>query len=90
MLVYLGKSHKSSTVHEKVIRDLENSGPNCRQLEDLRQTARKSPRYAGDFDALGAAMWKNTAQERLNSTLVNHDAQRIIEIARRTARLAGR
>jgi D-glycero-alpha-D-manno-heptose-7-phosphate kinase len=83
-LVYLGKSHSSSQVHEMVIRDLENAGPDCRQLEDLRQTARKSRDavYAGDFTALGAAMSENTeAQARLHPALVNADARRIIEIA---------
>ena len=41
-LIYLGRSHSSSQVHEMVIRDLENAGPDCVQLNDLRQTARKS------------------------------------------------
>jgi D-glycero-alpha-D-manno-heptose-7-phosphate kinase len=83
-LIFLGKSHSSSRVHEMVIRDLENDGPDCKKLEDLRQTARKSRDavYAGDFCALGAAMAENTAaQERLNPALVNADAHRIIEIA---------
>ena len=84
-LVYLGKSHSSSRVHEMVIRDLENAGPDCRQLEDLRQTARKSRDavYTADFIGLGAAMIENTeAQERLHPALINTDARRVIEIAR--------
>jgi D-glycero-alpha-D-manno-heptose-7-phosphate kinase len=84
-LIFLGKSHSSSKVHEMVIHNLEDAGPNCKQLEDLRQTARKSRDavYYGDFNALGAAMSENTAaQQRLHPDLVNADALRIIEIAR--------
>ncbi len=84
-LIYLGHTHDSSQVHEKVIRELEDVGPDCRQLNDLRVTAEKSrdALYAGDFVALGQAMIENTAaQERLNSALVSADAKRVIEIAR--------
>ncbi len=84
VLVFLGKSHSSSQVHEKVIRQLENAGPDCRQIEDLRATAEHSRDavYAGDFEALGRAMIENTAaQERLHPDLIGPDARRIIEIA---------
>lgn len=84
-LVYLGKSHHSSEVHETVIKALESAGPECKQLEDLRQTARQSrdALYSGDFTALGQAMTANTeAQTRLHPTLVSSDALRVIEIAR--------
>jgi D-glycero-alpha-D-manno-heptose-7-phosphate kinase len=68
-----------------VIRGLENAGPDCPQLNDLRQTAGKSrdALYAGDFTALGAAMIENTqAQGRLHSDLISPDAARIITIAK--------
>ncbi|MDX1615142.1 MAG: hypothetical protein R3300_12590 [Candidatus Promineifilaceae bacterium] len=84
-LIYLGKSHHSSTVHEKVIRDLEDAGPNCPPLNDLRTTAEPSRDavYRGDFVALGRAMMANTeAQARLHPDLVSPEARRIIEIAR--------
>ena len=84
-LIYLGKSHQSSSVHEMVIRGLENAGPECKQLQDLRQTAGKSrdALYAGDFSALGAAMTENTqAQGRLHPDLISPDAARIIAIAK--------
>ncbi|MGB8213588.1 MAG: hypothetical protein WCE68_08525 [Anaerolineales bacterium] len=84
-LVYLGKSHYSSAVHEMVIRSLENAGPDCQQLNDLRNTAAKSrdALYAGDFTALGAAMRENTeAQSRLHPALVSPEAARVIEIAK--------
>jgi len=83
-LIYLGKSHHSSQVHEKVIRYLEDAGPTARQLEALRATAEPSrdALYAGDFVALGQAMIQNTeAQRNLHPDLINPDADRVIEIA---------
>jgi D-glycero-alpha-D-manno-heptose-7-phosphate kinase len=84
-LIYFGKSHTSSAVHRKVIRELEGSAPDCKKLEDLRATAERSRDavYAGDFVALGEAMIANTeAQERLHPELVSADARRVIEIAK--------
>jgi D-glycero-alpha-D-manno-heptose-7-phosphate kinase len=85
VLIYLGRSHDSSQIHEKVIRELEDAGPDCRQLNDLRRTAALSrdALLAGDFAALGRAMCDNTeAQGRLDAELVSSDAARVIEIAR--------
>ena len=90
VLIYFGKSHSSSSVHEKVIRELEGAGPDCRKLQDLRITAEKSRDavQAGDFVALGRAMIENTeAQERLHPDLVSRDARRVIEIAKGHAAL---
>jgi D-glycero-alpha-D-manno-heptose-7-phosphate kinase len=84
-LIYLGKSHRSSDVHEMVIRGLENAGPGCKQLADLRLTApmARDAVYAGDFAALGRSMTMNTeAQAALHPDLINPEAARIIEIAR--------
>src|SRR5215210_744718 len=84
-LIYLGKSHCSSDVHEKVIRELADSGPDCKQLEDLRRTAEASrdALLKGDFAALGRAMAENTeAQGRLHPEIIGRDAARVIEIAR--------
>jgi len=85
VLIYLGKGHHSSQVHEMVIQSLENAGPDCPQLEDLRRTAARSRDavYGGDFAGLGRAMIDNTeAQMRLHPKLVSEDAQKVIEIAR--------
>ncbi len=84
-LVFLGKAHHSSEVHAMVIQGLESAGPECKQLEDLRQTAScsRDALCAGDFDALGAAMSENTAaQERLHPALVGPEARQVIAIAR--------
>ena len=85
VLIYLGKSHSSSDVHEMVIRGLENAGPDSQQLVDLRRTAPRSrdALTMGDFDALGAAMTDNTeAQRRLHPALISPEAERIIAIGR--------
>jgi D-glycero-alpha-D-manno-heptose-7-phosphate kinase len=84
-LIYLGRSHSSSDIHSKVIKDLEGQGPDAPKLNALRLTARKSRDAisAGDFQALGAAMTENTdAQANLNDALVSTEARQIIEIAR--------
>lgn len=84
-LIFLGKSHVSSQVHEKVIAELENEGPETKRLQDLRTTAEASRDavYAGDFTALGRAMIDNTeAQSRLHPHLISQDARTVIEIAK--------
>jgi D-glycero-alpha-D-manno-heptose-7-phosphate kinase len=83
-LIYLGRPHSSSAVHEKVVRDLEQRGPACPQLDALRAAAERARDawIAGDFDALGCAMRDNTAtQADLHPELVHRDAWRVIEIA---------
>ncbi len=85
VLIYLGKSHSSSAVHEMVIRELEDAGPENAKLNALRATAVPSRNaiYAGDFAALGRAMIANTeAQRRLHPDIISPEAQRVIEIAR--------
>lgn len=83
-LIFLGRSHSSSEVHKKVIRELEDAGPECQRLNDLRGTAERSrdALRAGDLVALGRAMVDNTeAQERLHPDLISSDARRVIGIA---------
>ncbi|MBI3731980.1 MAG: GHMP kinase [Chloroflexi bacterium] len=84
-LIYLGNSHDSSQVHDKVIAQLAGAGPDCPQIADLRQTAERSRDALcdGDFGGLGRAMIENTeAQGRLDPDLISPDAWRIIEIAK--------
>ncbi|MBM4148049.1 MAG: GHMP kinase [Lentisphaerae bacterium] len=85
-LVFLGKSHKSSEIHQRVIRDLEGAGPECPKLEALRAppVKGKNALYAGDIAAFGAAMDENTAaQEALHPSLVGETAREVIAIARK-------
>ena len=84
-LIYLGRSHDSSQVHERVIAQLQDAGPSSRVLEALRRAAERSrdALYAGDLTALGRAMIDNTdAQACLHPALVSDDAARVIDIAR--------
>lgn len=85
VLIYLGKSHSSSNVHERVIHELEDEGPDNPKLEVLRNAAEKSRDaiFAGDFQSFGKTMVENTiAQGNLNPYLISQDAQTIIEIAK--------
>jgi D-glycero-alpha-D-manno-heptose-7-phosphate kinase len=85
VLVYLGQAHDSSEVHQKVIAELENEGPDSKRLQDLRLTAEKSRDaiITGDFSALGRAMIENTeAQGRLHPHLISRDARQVIDIAK--------
>ncbi|NLX43182.1 MAG: GHMP kinase [Chloroflexi bacterium] len=84
-LVFLGRSHSSSAVHERVIQNIQAGGPEFAQLERLRECARASRDavYEGDFEALGAAMVRNTeAQRALHPSLVSHEAEQVMQVAR--------
>ena len=90
VLIFLGKSHSSSSVHEMVIRDLEDAGPDTPRLNALRQTAvmARDAMYADDFAALGRSMIVNTdAQANLHPDLISKDARQLIEIARKRGAL---
>jgi len=85
VLVYLGRSHDSSAIHEEVIRTLQDAGPDSRAIADLRRPAAHSrdALYAGDFPALGRSMTESTeAQARLHSALIGTEARQVIEIAK--------
>jgi D-glycero-alpha-D-manno-heptose-7-phosphate kinase len=85
-LVFLGQSHSSSKVHERVIADLQDAGPDAKQLRPLRRTPLRArdALYAGDFVALGRAMIENTeAQQGLHPELVSPAHAAVIEVARR-------
>jgi D-glycero-alpha-D-manno-heptose-7-phosphate kinase len=86
LLLYTGQAHSSSDVHRKVIRELEDAGPDCPKLTPLRQAAERSrdALYAGDLTALGQAMIANTeAQGNLNASLIGPAHREIIAVARR-------
>jgi D-glycero-alpha-D-manno-heptose-7-phosphate kinase len=85
VLIYLGRAHESSGVHEAVIRRLEASGGQASELDALRAAARRARDavLAGDLNGLGEAMRANTAaQQRLHDHLVSPAALRIVEAAR--------
>jgi D-glycero-alpha-D-manno-heptose-7-phosphate kinase len=85
-LVFLGKTHKSSDVHERVIRELEDAGPGDRRIEALRRPAviGKNALFEGDFDTFGKAMIENNdCQADLHPALISDRARQVIEIAKR-------
>jgi D-glycero-alpha-D-manno-heptose-7-phosphate kinase len=84
-LIFLGQSHSSSKVHERVIAELEDAGPDAEKLRPLRQTPirARDALYAGDFVDLGQAMVENTAaQMQLHPDLVSPTHQAVIQLAR--------
>ena len=85
LLVYLGRTHRSSAIHEEVIRGLDRPGSSGRAaLDDLRlaAAAARDAVEAGDLAALGAAMRDCTeGQRRLHPSLIGSDAQRVITAA---------
>lgn len=84
-LIFLGRGHSSSDIHHRVIERLSGLGPDCPELQALRELAgRASEALAtGDLRALGRAMAENTeAQRRLHPELLCLDADRVIAIAR--------
>jgi D-glycero-alpha-D-manno-heptose-7-phosphate kinase len=84
ILVFLGKTHSSSAVHEQVISGLELAGGGAAPLEALRRAAERARDavYAGDFTALGQAMNENTAaQHTLHPALIGTEARELIALA---------
>jgi D-glycero-alpha-D-manno-heptose-7-phosphate kinase len=83
-LVFLGQSHSSSKVHQTVIAELEDAGPDAPKLQPLRETPlqARDALYTADFAALGRTMIANTeAQVALHSGLVSPAHQAVIDIA---------
>jgi D-glycero-alpha-D-manno-heptose-7-phosphate kinase len=86
LLVHLGRAHRSSEVHERVIARLVGAGEDSPELEDLRECAvmARDAVLAGDLEGLGRAMKRNTdAQRRLHTGLVSARAQAVIDVATR-------
>ncbi|MDO8834568.1 MAG: hypothetical protein Q7V01_03185, partial [Vicinamibacterales bacterium] len=85
LLVYLGRGHHSSSVHEQVIRAVAGSGAAHPALDALRRAAAdaRDAVLREDLDALGAAMAAcTTGQQRLHAELIGADAARVIAAAR--------
>jgi D-glycero-alpha-D-manno-heptose-7-phosphate kinase len=84
VLIYLGRPHSSSAIHERVMQKLERLGPDCAPLEALRHAASRAhdALRAGDFTTFGQSMTDNTlAQAQLDGDLVHPEAWRVGEIA---------
>jgi D-glycero-alpha-D-manno-heptose-7-phosphate kinase len=85
-LVYLGRPHLSSAIHERVIARLERGGPEWRMLERMKQlpALAKTALLDADLDALGAVMVENTeCQRSLYRELVSTRADAIAALAKK-------
>lgn len=84
VLVFLGRPHVSSEVHDQVIATLTDDAAALSHLEGLRHTAEQARDavQAADLPGLGRAMTANTEmQGRLHPDLVGKEAQTAIDVA---------
>jgi D-glycero-alpha-D-manno-heptose-7-phosphate kinase len=81
-LIFLGRPHRSSELHRRVIEELASGGSEVfSRLGDAAEDARDAV-LAHDLDAFGQAMIANTeAQKALHPALVGADARRVIAMA---------
>ena len=84
-LVFLGRAHESSRVHDQIIEHIarQESTASFDRLRAAALAARDAV-LAQDLHAFGRAMIANTdAQHSLHAGLVGADATRVIELAKR-------
>ena len=83
-VIFLGRTHHSSSVQEEVISCLLEGG-SADKLEPLRREAvvGRDALLAGDLAAFGAAMIRNSeAQANLHASLVSETARKIFDVAK--------
>lgn len=81
--VFYGQ-HSSFSSHRRVIKELENEGPQSPRLENLRGLARKAREciLSSDLEGFGTIMSQNTeAQGKLYHGIISNSAQSIIKLA---------
>lgn len=85
LVVYLGRPHVSSAVHEAVIAELAGEGAASPRLQVLRDLAYAAGErlMAGDVEGFAETMRVSTeAQRALHPTLVSDEAEHLIGLAR--------
>ena len=85
-LIYLGKAHSSSALHEQVIAFLERKGSQFKIIQELRDLAERAKDLLlkGDLDSFGRVMIENNeCQRSLHPGLISAEANSIIEIAKK-------
>jgi D-glycero-alpha-D-manno-heptose-7-phosphate kinase len=85
-LIYLGKSHRSSSLHEQVIAFLEKKGSQFRMIQKLRNLAERAKNHLlkGDLDSFGKVMAENNETQRsLYEGLISEEADSVIRIAKK-------
>jgi len=86
LLVYLGRPHRSSAIHEQVIARLEAAGPGFRPLENLKGLADRAweALRAGDLKSYGRIMIRNNECQRgLFPELISPEADEVIRLAKK-------
>ena len=85
-LIYLGRPHLSSAIHERVIAELERKGPEWRTLERMKQLPARAKAFLleGDLDSYGEVMRENNeCQRSLFSKLISREADAVIAVAQK-------
>jgi len=85
-LIYLGKPHRSSAIHEKVIERLERGGPQFQQIKKMTSVAQKAKGFLleGDLESYGEMMiLNNECQRSLYSKLISKQADFVIQVAKK-------
>jgi D-glycero-alpha-D-manno-heptose-7-phosphate kinase len=85
-LIYLGRPHLSSAIHERVIARLKEGGREWKTLERLRRlpVQAKTDLVGGDLEAFGEAMVENMECQRgLLAELISPGADAVGSVARR-------
>jgi len=85
-LIYLGKAHSSSALHEEVIAFLERKGSQFKIIQELRDLAERAKDLLlkGDLDSFGKVMIENNeCQRSLHPGLISEEADAVIEIAKK-------
>ncbi len=86
LLVYLGRPHRSSAMHEQVIAELEAGGRASRPLERLKGLAgrARAALTAGDLEEYGRVMAENNeCQRALFAGLISPEADKVIRLAKK-------
>lgn len=84
LVLWLGRGHSSTAVHDQVVAALRDAGPDDPRLEALRGLAREGAAAlaCGDLEAYGACLTRNTElQRQLHPALVSEDAARLVDVA---------
>jgi D-glycero-alpha-D-manno-heptose-7-phosphate kinase len=85
-LVYLGKPHRSSSMHERVIAELESCGPQLARIRELAAIARQArdELRRGDLESYGRSMIRNNeCQRALYAGLIAREADLVVKVAKR-------
>ncbi|MBN1271160.1 MAG: GHMP kinase [Candidatus Aminicenantes bacterium] len=85
-LIYLGRSHISSAIHEKVIAFLEKKGPGFKPLQHLKDCVEKArdSLLNGNLEKFGEVMIENNMyQKALHPDLISSEAEAVIHIAKK-------